>query len=55
VAQITTAQGLVTVDWFREMKDILVTFQNRYYRGQNEEIGDTLATVLNLPRETLVP
>jgi hypothetical protein len=55
VAQITTAQGLVTVDWFREMKDILVTFQNRYYRGQNEEIGATLATVLNRPRETLVP
>ena len=55
VAQITTAQGLVTVDWFCETKEILVTFRNRYYRGQNEEIGQTLATVLNRIRESLVP
>ena len=55
VAQITTTQGLVTIDWFREIKEILVTFQNRYYRGQNEEIGSTLATVLNRARDTLVP
>jgi hypothetical protein len=55
VAQITTAQGLVTVDWFQETKEILISFQNRYYRGQNEEIGATLATLLNRIRESLVP
>ena len=55
LAQITTNQGLIVVEWRSETKEILVSFQSRYYRGQNEEIGHTLATLLSRPRETLVP
>jgi hypothetical protein len=55
LAQITTEQGLIVVEWLPETKEILVTFQSRYYRAQNEEIGQTLATLLNRGREILVP
>jgi len=55
LAQITTGQGLLVVEWLPETKEILMTFQNRYYRGQNEEIGQTLGTLLKCIRETLVP
>jgi hypothetical protein len=55
LAQITTDQGLLAVEWLSETKEILVTFQSHYFRGQNEEIGATLATLLNRPRDSLVP
>ncbi len=55
IAQITTDQGLLAVEWLPETKEIIVSFQNRYYRGQNEEIGHTLETLLNSRKETLVP
>jgi len=55
IAQITTDQGLLDVEWLPETKEIIVTFQNRYYKGQNEEIGHTLATLLNCERDTLIP
>ena len=55
LAQITTDQGLIVVEWLPETKEIIVTFQNRYYKGQNEEIGNTLATLLYRTRDSLVP
>jgi len=55
LAQITTDRGLLVVEWLSETKEILVSFQSRYFRGQNEEIGQTLASLLNRGQDTLVP
>jgi hypothetical protein len=55
LAQITTAQGLVVVEWLPGSKETLVTFQGRHYKGQNEEIGVTLARLLAVNQCYLLP
>jgi hypothetical protein len=54
VAQIQTDRGLLTVDWLQEERQILCQFQNQTFKGQNEEIGSTLAHFLG-PTSVLVP
>jgi hypothetical protein len=55
LAEIQTGEGVIMVHWIPRRKEILCSYGGRYYRGQNEEIGATLATVLNQARDTLVP
>jgi hypothetical protein len=55
VAEIQTGNGVMTVHWIPRRKEILCSYGNRYYRGQNEQIGDTLATLMGCSADTLVP
>jgi len=54
VAQIQTDRGILTVDWMGGSREIICHFQDLTYKGQNEEIGTTLARFLG-PLATLVP
>ena len=55
LAEIQTADSIITVHWIPRRKEILCSYENRYYRGQNEEIGITLATLMGCSADTLVP
>ena len=55
LAEIQTGEGVITVHWIPRRKEILCSYGGRYYRGQNEPIGETLATLMGCTAETLVP
>jgi len=55
LAEIQTGEGVITVHWISRRKEILCSYGGRYYRGQNEEIGATLATLMGCSGDTLVP
>jgi hypothetical protein len=55
LAEIQTGDGLITVHWIPRRKEILCSYGGRFYRGQNEQIGDTLATLMDCSGDTLVP
>jgi hypothetical protein len=55
LAEIQTGEGVITVHWISRRKEILCSYGGRYYRGQNEQIGATLATLMGCSGDTLVP
>jgi len=55
LAQITTAEGNLIVDWIPSSKETLLMYKSEVWKGQNEEIGITLARLLHVPQERLVP
>jgi hypothetical protein len=55
LAEIQTGEGVITIHWISRRKEILCSYGGRYYRGQNEEIGATLATLMGCSGDTLVP
>jgi len=55
LAQITTTEGTLIVDWIPSSKETLVTYRGQVWKGQNEEIGSTLARLLEVDRVRLVP
>jgi len=55
LACIETADGAIIVNWIPRRKEILCSYGGRYYRGQNEDIGSTLATLMNCSKNVLVP
>jgi hypothetical protein len=55
LACIKTSQGAIIVNWIPRQKEIICSYGGRYYRGQNEEIGSTIAALMNCNRELLIP
>jgi hypothetical protein len=55
LAQINTGEGVIEISWIARRKEILCKYQGRYYRGQNEQIGTTVATLMNCSSDVLVP
>jgi len=55
LAQITTADGNLIVDWIPSSKETLLMYKDQVWKGQNEEIGITLARLLHVSQERLVP
>jgi len=55
LAEVQTNSGTITVHWIPRRKEILCSYGGRYYRGQNEQIGKTLGTLMGCTAETLVP
>jgi hypothetical protein len=55
LAEVQTNSGTITVHWIPRRKEILCSYGGRYYRGQNEQIGETLAVLMGCSGNTLVP
>jgi len=55
LAEVQTSGGTITVHWIPRRKEILCSYGGRYYRGQNEPIGETLATLMGCTVDLLVP
>jgi len=55
LAEVQTNSGTITVHWIPRRKEILCSYGGRYYRGQNEQIGTTLAKLMGCSEDTLVP
>jgi len=55
IANIDTPSGPLLVNWIPRRKEILCSYGGRFYRGQNESIGATIATLLECSVNVLVP